>query len=83
MGKAKLTLTVENQIITRAKKVANEKKISLSNVIEQFLLNEFLKTERSPQISLAEKLSGIAKSEFGNKTDKEIRSMMLKDKHGI
>lgn len=83
MGKAKLTLTVENQIITRAKMVANEKKISLSNVIEQFLLNEFLKTERSPQISLAEKLSGIAKSEFGNKTDKEIRSMMLKDKHGI
>lgn len=83
MGKVKLTLTVENQVILRAKKVANEKKLSLSKIIEQFLLNDFLKTDNKTPISLAEKLNGIAKSNFGNKSDKEIKAMLLKEKHGI
>ena len=83
MGKIKLTLTVENQIIERAKKVAREKNISLSSVIEKYLINDFLKAEKVAKISLAEKLGGIAKSKFGEKTDKEIKEMMLKDKHEI
>ncbi len=83
MGKVKLTLSVENQVIVMAKKIANEKKLSLSKIIEHFLLNDFLKHETKSKVSLSDKLSGIAKANYGEMTDKEIKAMILKEKHGI
>jgi hypothetical protein len=83
MGKVKLTLTVEDQVIFKAKHLAMTKKQSLSNIIEQFLLKDFLGKENDQAISIAKSLRGIGKSELSSKSDKEIKEMMVRDKYGI
>jgi len=58
----KLTLTIEQEIIERAKKYAKEKNRSLSDIIENYL-KVLTKSERKQK---AEKLNPIVKSLKGS-----------------
>lgn len=85
MGKVKLTLTVEEQVVIDAKRLARKKQQSLSAMVEQLLTTVNIdptgnKAERIPN-ALA--LRGIAKGSLSRKTDEQIRDMMHKDRHKL
>ncbi len=84
MTKVKLTLTVDEKIVMNAKRLARNKQQSLSAMIEQLLtsadINPAGHEARTVPNALA--LRGIAKGSLSRKTDKQIRDMMHKDRHG-
>ena len=57
---AKLTLTIEQSVIERAKKYAREKERSLSDLIENYLkaITEEKKTERERDTPIVQSLKG-------------------------
>ena len=85
MGKVKLTLTVDKQVIANAKIIAQKKQQSLSDMVEQLLVSAGASTtqEQATNVPVALALRGIAKGTLSNKTEKQIREMMLKDRYGI
>ncbi|MGF7216962.1 hypothetical protein GGR92_003129 [Spirosoma lacussanchae] len=84
MGKVKLTLTVDEQIVANAKRLAKQQHQSLSAMIEQLLTSADVGIpESSPASSSAQSLRGIAKSSLSQKTDKQIRDMMYRDHFGL
>ena len=85
MSKVKLTLTIEESVVAHAKILARRNRQSLSDMIEGFLVSaqSEKKMPRPAKMSKALELRGIAKSTLSKKTDKQIRAMMHKDKHGV
>lgn len=83
MGKIKLTLSVEENIIIKAKQIAQVKKQSLSNIFEKLLVDNLIGNQSVTSNNRSSRLRGIAKSEISNKTEKEIRDMMINEKYGI
>lgn len=65
----KLTLSMDKNIIDKAKEYARMKKTSLSNLIENYLISitEPVKSDDSEITPLVRSLSGVLKS--GKKTD--------------
>ncbi len=85
MSKVKLTLTIEESVIAHAKAVARRNRQSLSEMIERFLAEQSPTGEgvQPVEISTALKLRGAARSALSNKSDREIRAMMYKDRYGV
>lgn len=83
MSKVKLTLTIEEAVVAHAKSVARRNRQSLSEMIENFLSKTDSEDSATAEISTALELRGAAKSILSNKSDREIRAMMYKDKYGI
>lgn len=84
MGKVKLTLTVDERVVANAKRLAKQQHKSLSAMIEELLAPaEISLPESVPTIPSALRLRGIAKSSLSQKTDKQIRDMMYKDRYGL
>lgn len=85
MGKVKLTLTVDERVVANAKQLAKQQHKSLSAMIEQLLAPtaSSLSESVAPASSNALRLRGIAKSTLSQKTDKQIRDMMYKDRYGL
>ena len=84
MGKVKLTLTVDERVVVYAKILAKQQQKSLSKMIEELLTPaDSTLPETSLQIPSALALRGIAKSSLSQKTDKQIRDMMYKDRYRI
>ncbi len=83
MSKVKLTLTIEEAVVAHAKVVARRNRQSLSEMIENFLSKSDSEYSISTGTSIALELRGAAKSVLSNKSDREIRAMMYKDKYGI
>lgn len=83
MSKVKLTLTIEEAVVAHAKAVARRNRQSLSEMIEAFLSKTNSDDSTSSEISTALELRGSAKSILSNKSDREIRAMMYRDKYGI
>ena len=84
MGKVKLTLTVDERIVVNAKRLAKLKHKSLSAMIEELLAPAGSSLpESTPAIPSALNLRGIAKGGLSQKTDKQIRDMMYKDRYGL
>lgn len=84
MGKVKLTLTVEERVVAHAKLLAKQQRKSLSELIEQLLTPaDASLSETSVGIPRALVLRGIAKGSLSQKTDKQIRDMMYKDRYGL
>ncbi len=75
--KSKLTLTVEKSLIEEAKQYAQERSVSLSELIES-QLKKLMHTAASP--SLATRLRGSAAGPLSNRTDKEIWEEMMEDR---
>lgn len=83
MGKVKLTLTVDERVVAHAKLLAKLQRKSLSELIEQLLTPaDSTLPETAPTIPSALTLRGIAKGSLSQKTDKQIREMMYKDRYG-
>ncbi len=84
MGKVKLTLTVDERVVANAKLMAKQQRKSLSEMIEQLLAPADISLPESvPAIPSALSLRGIAKGSLSQKTDKQIREMMYKDRYGL
>jgi Family of unknown function (DUF6364) len=83
MGKVKLTLTIEEALILQAKGIAKQNSKSLSKTIEEYLTSLCVTSNSIQKKSETLTLRGIAKSGLQQKTDKEIKAMMYKDKFGI
>lgn len=79
MAKAKLTLTIDDRVLERVKKVSNTRGKSLSSITEDF----YKKLSASGgQFSLASELLGCAAGTLSEKSDIEIKEMYLREKHG-
>jgi len=77
----KLTLTLDNKTIERAKKYARENKISLSKLVEFYFRSLGFET-RDDDVEIApitKELIGIAKFET-SKTDRELLEEALSEK---
>ncbi|WP_375447554.1 DUF6364 family protein [uncultured Fibrella sp.] len=84
MGKVKLTLTVDQRIVAGAKLLAKQQRKSLSAMIEELLTQAVISLpEAIPAVPTALRLRGTAKSALSQKTDKQIREMMYKDRYGL
>lgn len=79
MPKVKLTLTIDDRLLERVKKVSKTRGKSLSGITEDF----YKKISASGgQFSLANELRGCAAGSLSKKTDDEIKELYLKEKHG-
>lgn len=85
MGKVKLTLTVEEQVLIDAKRLARKNQQSLSAMIEHLLTTATIDPtgNEAETVSNALALRGIAKGSLSRKTDKQIRDIMHKDRYGL
>ena len=88
--KVKLTLTVRKSAIQEAKKYASQEGISLSNIVEDYLVKYSKKNktndneEKDITKSLAYQLMGCAKDgPLSNMTDKEIKDLRIKDRYNL
>lgn len=79
MPKTKLTLTIDERLLDRVKKVSKTRGKSLSNLTEDF----YKKLSASGgSFSLANELLGCAAGTLSAKSDKELKEMYLGEKHG-
>lgn len=79
--KTKLTLTIEQSVVEEAKRYSRKNRKSLSALIEEFLHQLSHKSKTQP--SVVETTKGILKDAYKEKTDKEIRDKIYKEKYGI
>ena len=78
----KLTLTLDNIVISNAKQYAKYHQLSLSSIVESYFkrLSSQEKTNRRPIAPITNELSGIAKY-TGDKSDKELLAEALSKKY--
>jgi hypothetical protein len=86
MATTKLTLSIEPEIVDRAKQYAKRRQISLSKLIQDYL-DQISKNRPEPEGNIPQDildLTGILKDKFPNDIDlKEERYQYLKDKYGL
>lgn len=78
--KTKLTLTVNEAVLQKAKKHVGKSSQSLSSAVEVFLKNMISKNEKYSAVDASR---GLLKGKFKSMSDKEIRTLYHKEKHGI
>ncbi len=78
--KTKLTLTIDQQTVKKAKEHVGKTSESLSSVIENFLRG--LPGKKSKQ-SVVDASRGLLKRKFGKLTDKDIYKEYYREKHGL
>jgi hypothetical protein len=89
MANTKLTLSMEPEVVYRAKQYAKKRHISLSKLIQDFLENsiEGDNLKDDPDLNIPkeiEKLRGILKGpDISKKQLKQIKLEYLKEKHGL
>ena len=85
MASTKLTLSMEPEIVNRAKQYAKKRQISLSKLIQDYL-NEVSRNKPEAEDNISAdvlSITGILKDKFPNDVDlKEIRYQYLKEKYG-
>lgn len=77
MNKTKLTLSIQPNLLEKAKVWAHQQGISLSEAISRFLA-EKVNESQSHSPGIAESLKGIAEGSLSGNSDKEIRTMLHK-----
>ena len=86
MASTKLTLSMEPEVVNRAKQYAKKRQISLSKLIQDFL-DEVSKTKPEVEGNIPAdilSLTGILKDKFPNDVDmKDVRYEYLKEKYGL
>lgn len=78
--KTKLTLTVDQNTVQKAKDYVGKTSESLSSVIEKFLKSL---AEKKTRKSVVDSSKGILKEKLGSMSVKDIRKAYYKDKHGV
>lgn len=86
MSSTKLTLSMEPEVVYRAKKYAKERHVSLSKLIQDYL-DELSKYKTDPDNEIDPdilELTGILKGKVSDDVDlKEERYQYLRSKHGL
>ncbi len=80
--KKKLTLVVDEEVIERAKRLAKYRDASVSEMVEQYLIDE-TKDEAwtPPKGSLLSTLTGSVPHVVSNQSDDERLEKAIRDKH--
>jgi hypothetical protein len=78
--KTKLTLTVDEHTVKKAKNYVEKTSESLSSVVEDFL--ESLYTKKTKH-SVVDASKGLLKKKFSSTSYKDIRKEYYKEKHGV
>ena len=85
MASTKLTLSMEPEIVNRAKQYAKKRQISLSKLIQDYL-DEVSRNKPEAEDNISAdvlSITGILKDKFPNEVDlKEVRYQYLKEKYG-
>lgn len=85
MASTKLTLSMEPEIVNRAKQYAKKRQISLSKLIQDYL-DEVSRNKPEAEDNISAdvlSITGILKDKFPNDVDlKEVRYQYLKEKYG-
>ena len=86
MASSKLTLSMEPEVVYRAKEFAKKKHISLSKLVQDYL-DQLSKYKPDPENEIDSdilELTGILKGKVSDDVDlKEERYQYLKKKHGL
>lgn len=78
--KTKLTLTVNEHTVKKAKNYVENTSESLSSVVEEFLESLYTKKTK-PSVVNASK--GLLKKKYSSKSYKDVRKEYYKEKHGV
>jgi hypothetical protein len=80
--KKKLTLVVDDKVIDRAKRLAKSRNVSVSEIVEQYLLSETTNEEWTPQPgSILSKITGAIVPVENELNDDDRRESLLRDKY--
>jgi Family of unknown function (DUF6364) len=79
--KAKLTLSIDEDVLPMAKRKAKINNRSLSEIVKDYLKSNISNEKKDTPIT--DSLTGILKGKIPNKPYKELRKMMFKDKYGV
>ncbi len=78
--KTKLTLTIDQHTVQKAKVYVAKSSVSLSSVIENFLKNLPGKNLKQSSVDASR---GLLKAKYRSLSDKEIREEHYQQKHGV
>lgn len=80
--KKKLTLVIEDEVIERAKRYAKSRELSVSEIVENYLIHETRNQAWSPPAGSAlSRLTGAVTPDDPELSDDERREKALRDKH--
>ncbi len=80
--KKKLTLVIEDEVIERAKRYARSRELSVSEIVENYLIHETRDQVWSPPAgSILSRLTGAVTPDDPERSDDERREKALRDKH--
>jgi hypothetical protein len=78
----KLTLSIDEKVIERAKKISLQKGKSISKLVEEYL--DSLSKKNESKFSTVHKLSGILKDKIPGKANwKKEKASFLKKRYGL
>jgi predicted CopG family antitoxin len=80
--KTKLTLSIDNAVLAKAKKAAKKEKKSLSDLFEQYLKRKYVDSIKK-STPITDSLTGVLKGKIPDVSYKELRDLMYRDKYGI
>ncbi|MBI1766838.1 MAG: hypothetical protein HYR67_00510 [Bacteroidetes bacterium] len=78
--KTKLTLTIEEEIVQKAKNHVEKTSESLSFVIEKFLKSLIGKNRKYSAVNASR---GLLKKKFSSMSNRDIRKEYYQQKHGV
>jgi hypothetical protein len=80
--KKKLTLAIDDEVIERAKRLAKNRSVSVSEMVEQYLIQETKDESWSPPVgSLLSKITGRVNSTIHSISDEDRLETLLRKKH--
>jgi Family of unknown function (DUF6364) len=79
--KAKLTLSIDENVLAKARSKAKKQNRTLSELIESYLSNDF--SASNSKTPITDSLTGILKGKMPDKSYKELKAVMYKDKYGL
>lgn len=80
--KKKLTLVIDDEVIERAKRFAKSKDLSVSEIVENYLIHETRDQVWSPPAgSVLSRITGAVSQEDPELSDDERREKALRNKH--
>ncbi len=81
MRKTKLTLSVDPVIVDRAKKAAQRKGVSVSEMVEHYL--NVISSDVADDLNGVARLRGCAQGELSEMSDRKITDLMYRERYGI
>lgn len=79
----KLNLTIDDQIVAKAKKLAIKKKTTVSKMVQELLKRQLEQEEKKPvKKSFVEKWAGTLSGKLSNESVKRMKEQYISRKYG-